>query len=323
MITNSRVLITDTHDPHSNLALEDALTRASRSGLAVLLLWQNANTVVIGAGQNAWRECDCELLKKDGGTLARRSSGGGAVYHDLGNLNFSFIMPREDYDVRRQLSVVVEAVRALGINALPTGRNDITVDGRKFSGNAFRIMKNSAVHHGTILVSSDMSLVGRYLRVNREKLASKGVKSVPSRVVNLSSLANVSVADVQNSLIRAFCREYFTCPVEKLENSRIDGFGEAFSKYSDPDWIYGASPEGRAGMLKRFDWGEVEIDFKVVSGHIAEVRAFTDAMDEALADKIKSALEGSQYGAEEMRSRLYAALDMPFARDVAEWVCDI
>ena len=174
MIRSARILTTHCTDPHKNLALEEVLLTTLPEDQAVLYLWQNRHTVVIGAGQNACAECRVGLLESEGGTLARRSSGGGAVYHDMGNLNFSFLVPRADYDVARQLKVILEAVRALGVEAEPSGRNDLTAGGRKFSGNAFRILKDGALHHGTLLVNVDMGLIGRYLNVSKDKLRAKG-----------------------------------------------------------------------------------------------------------------------------------------------------
>ena len=135
-IVRARLVRSPVCNPWRNLAWEEYLTKNCADDEAVFYLWQNAHTVVIGRNQNAWAECRIELMEKEGVTLARRSTGGGAVYHDLGNLNFSFVMPRGHYDMTRQLNVILAALRALGVNAEFTGRNDLTVDGRKFSGNA-------------------------------------------------------------------------------------------------------------------------------------------------------------------------------------------
>lgn len=178
MIERATVFVAKGHNPHRNLAMEALLTESMPEGEAGLMLWQNDNAVIIGAGQNAWRECDIAAMERDHVALARRPSGGGAVFHDLGNLNFSFFLPRGEYDVQRQLRVVLSAVRAFGVEAEMTGRNDLTADGRKFSGNAFRFVHDRALHHGTLLVCADMARGEKYLSVSPEKLKSKGVASV-------------------------------------------------------------------------------------------------------------------------------------------------
>ena len=151
----NRLLFGTSFNPWHNLAVEEVLFGACQPGMA-LYLWQNRNTVVIGRNQNAWRECRMELLEADGGRLARRTTGGGAVYHDLGNLNFTFVTERAAYDLPRQLSVILSAARALGVPADFTGRNDlVTATGAKFSGNAFCFKKTGAFHHGTILIGVD------------------------------------------------------------------------------------------------------------------------------------------------------------------------
>ena len=135
MITKASFLLTQETNPYKNLALEEFLLMNCQPGECILYLWQNRNTVVIGRNQNCWKECNVSQLEKDGGFLVRRLSGGGAVYHDMGNLNFTFLVRKEDYNVDRQMNVIIRAMQLLGIHAEKTGRNDITADGRKFSGN--------------------------------------------------------------------------------------------------------------------------------------------------------------------------------------------
>src|SRR5450756_2322293 len=150
----TRIVIGSSLDPYLNLAYEEYLVESAGADEAILFLWQNHDTVVIGCNQNPWRECDISAMGWDGVKLARRVTGGGAVFHDMGNLNFSFIVPRARYDVVRQGSVIIGALRSIGIAAEQTGRNDITIGGRKFSGNAFMHRKTTSLHHGTILILS-------------------------------------------------------------------------------------------------------------------------------------------------------------------------
>lgn len=321
MINSTRILTTSCTNPHNNLALEDALLQSLPENQALLFLWQNKHTVVIGAGQNAWRECNTALLEQEHGTLARRSTGGGAVYHDLGNLNFSFIMPKEDYDVARQLRVVMDALRELGIQAEATGRNDISADGRKFSGNAFRLLKKSCLHHGTLMVDVDVPMLPRFLNVDPTKLMSKGVKSVPSRVVNLSELKDVTVEDVRQAMIHAFMCEYGDAPVEETDGSGISLYENLLPKYESWDWNYGASPAGESNLLRRFDWGSLELHFAIRNGLLQGVQVYTDAMDETLHEQLKEALEGAPYDGNELTKRANA-LGMPDVADaLGKMVC--
>ena len=174
---NARFLRTRDHNPYRNLAREEALLHLlnEASEDATLFVWQNTKTVVIGRNQNAWLECDVSALGRDGVYLARRTTGGGAVYHDDGNLNFSFLLPRDQYDLNRQLGVIQSAVKSFGIDCAFSGRNDLVVGDQKFSGNAFRFTRHGALHHGTLMISVKPEMLSRYLRVSKEKLAARGV----------------------------------------------------------------------------------------------------------------------------------------------------
>jgi len=172
-----RIFYSEEYNPWYNLALEEYLIDRVEEDEIILYLWQNEHTVVIGRNQNAWKECRCSKLEeRDGGYLARRLSGGGAVYHDLGNLNFTFLMERDDYDLHKQLSVILDAVKKLGIEAEFSGRNDLTAQGKKFSGNAFYFGTDKAYHHGTILYDTEIEPLLEYLSVSSEKIKTKGIE---------------------------------------------------------------------------------------------------------------------------------------------------
>ena len=200
--------------------------------------------MVVGRNQNAWKECRHEELERDGGKLARRSSGGGAVFHDLGNLNFTFTTVRREYDLPRQLGVIIAAVNALGIDAQFTGRNDIvTHSGAKFSGNAFRYSHATGMHHGTILVNVDMSKLGKYLAPSEAKLKAKGVDSVRARVCNLSEYRDdLTIDRMRNALIDAFKREYGACRLIQEEDLDQDVLAQKEEKYASWAWRLGNCP---------------------------------------------------------------------------------
>lgn len=294
MIRSAYDIITACTDPYENLALEEQLLTAVRPGEIMLYLWQNRHTVVIGRNQNAWKEVRVPELTRDGGHLVRRLSGGGAVYHDLGNLNFTFFVSQADYDVARQTEVILRAVRSFGIEAARTGRNDITADGRKFSGNAFYKSGGSAYHHGTLLMEVDMPNLAKYLNVPQQKLESKGVSSVRARVVNLKELCpGITIAALQGALVSALHEVYGVEP-QKLPVSRIDPqkVAQGREKFSDWGWIYGRSIpftwEGEA----RFPWGGIQLQFAVEAGRIRECAVYSDAMEEAAIQRLPELLTG-------------------------------
>ena len=205
MIKKLQYYIGSCTDPHRNLALEEYLTDTVGEDTCILYLWQNKHTVVIGRNQNAWQECRTTELERDSGTLARRLSGGGAVYHDMGNLNFTFSLRTQDYDLRKQQSVIVEACRSLGIPAEISGRNDILTNGCKFSGNSFYSHAGCSFHNGTLLVNVDMANLGKYLTPSKTKLESKGVASVRSRVINLTELKpDLTIDGMAQAMVKAF-----------------------------------------------------------------------------------------------------------------------
>ncbi|MEG1549941.1 MAG: lipoate--protein ligase [Ruthenibacterium sp.] len=294
MMTEISTFVTDETCPYHNLAMEEELLYAVKSGECILYLWQNRNTVVIGRNQNSRAECRIDTLEKDGGFLARRLSGGGAVFHDLGNLNFTFLMREADYDLTRQLNVILRAVQSFGIPAEKTGRNDLTVCGQKFSGNAFYHTNGRAYHHGTLLLDVDFEKLTHYLTVAPDKLASKGVASVRSRVVNLASLnREVTVERMKSALISAFGQEYQLPPTPFCE-SRIsrESLARRTEKFASFAWRIGTQPAASCVLQKRFDWGGVALHLQTNGGIIAQAQVYTDAMDADFAPLVAQCLHG-------------------------------
>ena len=297
MINRLIWLETDNTYPYRNLAMEEYMTNHVPDGTCILFLWQNRHTVVIGRNQNCWKECRVNFLEEEGGYLVRRLSGGGAVFHDLGNLNFTFIVRKPDYDVDRQLQVILEAVRRLGIQAEKTGRNDITVEGRKFSGNAFYQTGDCCYHHGTLLVHADKENMSRYLNVPREKLASKGVSSVKSRVANLDEFCpGLTVDRVKAALAEAFSQVYGQV-AEKMEEKELpeDAICPLTQKFESWQWKYGRKIPFEHEMEQRFAWGGIQMQFHVDGGRIQEVNVFSDAMDQEMIGNLAERLKGCPY----------------------------
>ena len=293
-------------DPYQNLALERHLLETVEPGACILYLWQNQNTVVIGRNQNPWAECRTERLRQEGVRLARRLSGGGAVFHDLGNLNFTFLVQKQDYDVDRQTQVLLRACRDLGLPAERSGRNDLLADGRKFSGNAFYAHEGRCYHHGTLLVDADLEKMGRYLQPSPAKLRSKGVSSVRSRVVNLRELApDLTVESLSEHLLAAFSAVYGgpvrPFPADRLDRARLQVLREENAGW---EWLWGRKMTFTLQPRGRFPWGEVTICLAVEQGVVTEAAVYTDAMDWSFAEPMGAALTGCPLTAEALRQAL-------------------
>ena len=316
------ILTGDALDPWHNLAVEALLFDTLGRDARVLYLWQNRNTVVIGRHQNAWKECRVKLLEDEGGVLARRSTGGGAVYHDLGNLNFSFVMPRSEDDLRRRLNVVRRAVAAFGIATEFTGRNDLVVSagGGKFSGSAFRYTNDVALHHGTLMVDVALEKLGRYLAPDAGKLRAKGIDSVRARVCNLRQLCPaLTIPALTEALERAFAAEYGPAevlPIAKLDPERL---ARLEREYDSWDFRLGKALPFDVTLERRFDWGGVTLEMKLRQGVVAEARAYSDAMDEAMVARLAPALTGARFDNTALAGAL-RKLEHPQADALAEWL---
>ena len=298
---------TDNTDPYHNLAAEELMTMSAEEGTMTLYLWQNAHTVVIGRNQNPWRECDVEAIKRDDVRLARRISGGGAVYHDMGNLNFTFMARDGVYDVARQTDVILEACKLLGVKAYKTGRNDLVVDERKFSGHAYFSSGGYNYHHGTIMMDVDPDNMTKYLNVSAAKLKSKGVSSVKSRVTNLRYHVNENLRDaetpvlisaMQDAMVEAAIREYGG-EVTHIEMPEVPK--DLLNKYSSEEWRLGEKIAFSNVVEHRFDWGGVEIHLDMKGGTIRDCRIFSDSLETDVFRILEDLFKGSKYDAEEIR----------------------
>ena len=310
MITSIALYEGVSNDPHYNLAVEQHLLETVKEGQCILYLWQNQNTVVIGRNQNSWKECRTTLLAEEGGHLARRLSGGGAVFHDLGNLNFTFLIPESEYNLDRQLTVIQEAVRSLGIPAEKSGRNDILSEGRKFSGNAFFKHNGKAYHHGTLLMDVDMGKLGRYLNPSKAKLQSKGVDSVRSRVVNLKELRpDLTLEMMKAALLRSFAQVY-GCEPQILREADLD-MAEILriaERNRSWDWNFGAKMPFSCEFEERFPWGGVQIQLDVDNGVIRQAKVYSDSMDWSFVAVLEELLQDCRLDHVQLRERLAGKL---------------
>ena len=283
-------------NPYLNIAVENHLVALPDTDAITLYLWRNRRTVVIGQNQNPFSECNLEALEADGGYLMRRKTGGGAVYHDDGNLNFSFVVPKAHYDLQRQFSVIQRAVQSFGLNTELSGRNDILCEGRKFSGNAFSKGRTHDLHHGTILIRGNMSDLQRYLKPKPAKLLKHGVNSVQSRVVNLADLnPDITPDTIAPRLLDAF-QEVYGGQAVHMDYDTLCQHPDAqklYQEFSSDSWRYGNWRTFTAQRSAQFDWGGIELALNIENDIITHVQLASDALDLAALDEARTILTGA------------------------------
>jgi lipoate-protein ligase A len=300
MDTTLRVLLSDITNPWFNLATEDWIFRELDPHTHTLFLWRNDNTVVIGRHQNPWVECKVQKMEEDGVYLARRQSGGGAVFHDLGNTNFTFLSARDGYDQDANFQIIINALATFGIVAERSGRNDILANDRKISGSAFKHTKERSFHHGTLLINADLGRLSDYLNPHEKKLVSKGIKSVRSRVANLTEFDSSLHHEVVCSAITESFFEYYgtRCELELLDETTlrsIPSLDAYYQQMADWDWRFGRTPDFSHHLETRFNWGGIDIHLDVHRGVIRQSKVYSDAMDPEMITRLQEILPETRY----------------------------
>ncbi len=296
-------------DPYFNLAAEEFVLKSKPDNC--FMLWRNDPAIIVGKHQNTLAEINLEFVKENNINVVRRLSGGGAVFHDLGNLNFTFIQNAEKegtlVDFRKYTDPIIEVLQHLGIEAQFAGRNDILIDGKKISGNAEHIYKNRVLHHGTLLFSSEMEDLSKALKVNPLKYKDKGVKSVRSRVTNISDhLPNkISVLEFHDQIMQfimdsnTHATRYEFSPEDTAQINKL-----VKDKYSTWDWNFGYSPKYNFGKLIQTKGGSIEIQMNIEKGVIRGLKIFGDFFNEGDISDIENCLIGRKHKAEEIRETL-------------------
>ena len=322
-----RVLISDTYDPWFNLATEDWIFRDLDPEQRILFLWRNQPTVVIGRSQNPWVECHLEKMEKDQVLLARRQSGGGAVFHNLGNTNFTFLSSKQNYNRNENFDIIIQTLKKFNLDAYVSGRNDLVVKlsdhngERKISGSAFRESNDRAFHHGTLLISTDMNRLQRYLNPHPKKLEAKGVASVRSRVINLMDLnPDIQHENLSEEIVNSFFGYYQqTGEIEYLDHSdliQLPQLKERYELYKNWDWRFGQTFEFTHQLETRFDWGLIDLRLNVDNGIIQSAECYSDCLYPELIDYLKSVLKGIRYQSEDVLKALEDLESIEFKNEV-------
>jgi lipoate---protein ligase len=301
-----KTILNESLDPRFNLALEEYVLKYLPTNEDFIFLWQNANSVIIGRNQNTIEEVNAQYVDEHHVNVVRRITGGGAVYHDHGNLNFSFITNTTKDNVnnyRKFTDPVIAALQSYGIPAEFGGRNDILVDGMKISGNAQAFHGHRFLHHGTILFDADLSMLGKILNPKPDKIESKGIKSVRSRVTNIKPYFKddvPSMKDFKTRLLKALLKTDDITPfIYTLSNDDLTKINKLVeTKFSTWDWNYGQSPAFSIEKYGRYEGGGVSFRFNVDDGCISSCKIFGDFL-----------------GTKDIDSLEHAFLNVPFERD--------
>lgn len=306
-----RYLLNPSKDPYYNMAFDEFVLENMDLDCPVFYLWQNSPSVIIGMNQNAYAEVNIPYLEKQGILLVRRVTGGGAVYHDLQNLNFTIAGKSRDLerDYPGYLHFMVDAIRSIGVNAELSGRNDIMVDGRKCSGYAKRVFKDRLMVHGTLMFNVNLEALTDALAVPGSKLSAAGIASVRSRVANLKDyLPGIrDIGEFQEKLFDIMSSNSHggkdtEVSISDEQKSRIEALAD--SKFRTWEWIYGRSPAGEFLQRSKFSCGTVEVSFSLNHGLISLIRFGGDYLGNLHVDELEKRLTGIRFLKEEILSTL-------------------
>lgn len=295
-------------DPYFNLAAEEYVLKHFERD--TFMLWRNEPAIIVGKHQNTLAEINQDYVKENMIKVVRRLSGGGAVFHDLGNLNFTFIASGENHqlvDFRKFTQPILEVLQKIGIEAKFEGRNDLTIDGRKFSGNAEHVYKNRVLHHGTLLFSAQMADLSSALNVDPDKFQDKAVKSVRSRVTNISEHLKtpLSVLEFRDLILNHVMESTPGAELYSFTQDDISAIARLRDeKYITWDWNFGYSPKYNFRKTVKTNGGKLEVTLEVVNGAIEKARFFGDYFNKLDPVDIEQALTGTLHNETAISERL-------------------
>ncbi len=302
-------VINNSYDPYFNLALEEYLVKSWNDSKSIFILWQNKPAVIVGRNQNTLEEVNQSYLEQAEIALVRRMSGGGAVYHDLGNLNYTLVVNENHHfaNFHHFTSPVIKALERIGVRAENSGRNDITIKGYKFSGNAQFKYRNRLLHHGTILFDSNLEVMSRALNPGEHKFSSKGIKSVQSRVTNIREHLpqDLNIKEFKEILATELLQlepEEGTYCLSLAELQTVEALRE--NKYATWAWNYGKSPVFNLQKTASYTWGNIDIRLEIKNGRIRACRIFGDYFAAGEMEELEQALLGELYRWEDIKARL-------------------
>ena len=303
--------ISKTHDTAFNIALEEYCFKQLKDEDEIFLLWINEPSIIVGKYQNTIEEINTEYTREKGIHVIRRISGGGAVYHDLNNLNYTIISNRdkgqEGCNFKEFSKPIIETLAELGVKAEFTGRNDLEIDGQKFCGNAQAYIKDRVMHHGCLLFNVDFSALGNALKVSKDKIESKGVKSVRSRVTNILPHLKtpITVEEFGDKIMEYMKKQYPDMKEYVFSKEELDYIAKRAEIKRSWEWNYGESPEFNITRGKRFKNGKIQIFATVENSRIKNIKFYGDffGKNEDLSE-IENLLKNVKYTVEDVKKKL-------------------
>ncbi len=305
-----KYIVNPSNNPAYNIALEAYAFRELKTIDEIFILWINEPAIIIGKHQNTIEEINKEFTDENGIHVVRRLSGGGAVYHDLNNLNYTIISNKSDegaFDFKTFSKPVIDTLAGLGVKAVFTGRNDLEIDGKKICGNAQAYYKGRMMHHGCLLFDVDMTVLGQALKVSKDKIASKGIKSVRARVTNiLDELPEkVTIQEFSNAILEQMKKTYPDMEEYKLTEADRAAIQKTHDEqFSTWDWTYGVTPEYTIERSVRYSAGKISIYANVEKSLIKSIKIYGDFFGVLGVEDIEELLIGSRYNYADVLEKL-------------------
>jgi lipoate---protein ligase len=319
------VVRADHTEPWRNLALEELCLEKVGPKEYLLFLWQSSDAIVVGKNQNPWMECCLAEMERGGAKLARRLSGGGAVFHDTGNLNYAFVMPRREYQDQMIFDIVKKALHRFGVQATVMGKSSLAVNGRKVSGNAFCYRRENVLHHGTLLISTDLDKMARYLTPPPCPIRSRAIRSNPAPVANLREIVDsITVPRMAVALTETAAAEWQEPIIwsdDKMFESKV--LDPLEKKYASWEWRFGMTPPFELELSRRFNWGESRVKLFVEKAVIRKLDVELPGHDRRIAPLIRQVLTNTPYSETEISDRLrkeVLAFDKNAASEFGRWL---
>ncbi len=300
----------NSNDAAYNIALEEYAFKKLLDEDMIFLLWINKPAIIVGRHQNTIEEINTEYVKENNIDVVRRISGGGAVYHDLNNLNYTIISKEKEnkaFDFKSFSTPVIKTLESLGVEAKFTGRNDLEIDGKKICGNAQAYINGRIMHHGCLLFDVDLSVLANALKVPKDKIESKGVKSVRARVTNiLNELPEkITVLEFKNLILEYMKKEYPEMKEYVFSEEQLKEIQKIRDeKFANWDWVYGKSPDYNINRTKKYPSGKIEIFADIQESKIKDIKIYGDFFGIKDIKDIENVLRGSKYNYPDILERI-------------------